>query len=173
MASTVFRLACILCATILFQQTLLVSGNATCSCCINTKIVCPDGWEAYGTEKCFKIFLERKSFVEAQQYCRQLSSNLASIHSVEENNFLVAYILRDLSTSQLEGFWLGGMKKGPVWFWLDLSPYGYVNWVPGNPVRDCLMLATGVSDFNIGASHFGKIWTPFCTNPPTPFICQK
>ncbi|XP_041649259.1 macrophage mannose receptor 1, partial [Cheilinus undulatus] len=66
---------------------------------------------------------ETKSWRDAQNHCRDLSSELVSIHSVEENEEV-----RNISVSQ--NVWIG-LFKDP-WKWSDGSNTSFRFWKPGD-----------------------------------------
>ncbi|CAJ1061690.1 macrophage mannose receptor 1 [Xyrichtys novacula] len=77
---------------------------------------------------------ETKSWRDAQNHCRSLSSELVSIHSQEENN-----AVHNISASQ--NVWIG-LFKDP-WRWSDGSNSSFRFWKPGQPnylaEQDCVV----------------------------------
>ncbi|XP_063735537.1 C-type mannose receptor 2 [Eleginops maclovinus] len=70
------------------------------------------------------IVTEAKSWRDAQNHCRDLSSDLISIHSAEENE-----AVHDLSESQ--NVWIGLFKDS--WKWSDGSMSSFRYWLPSQP----------------------------------------
>lgn len=70
------------------------------------------------------IVTETKSWRDAQNHCRGLSSDLISIHSEEENE-----AVHDLSES--ENVWIGLFKDS--WKWSDGSMSSFRYWLPAQP----------------------------------------
>ncbi|KAF3839877.1 hypothetical protein F7725_018594 [Dissostichus mawsoni] len=70
------------------------------------------------------IVTETKSWRDAQNHCRGLSSDLISIHSAEENE-----AVHDLSES--ENVWIGLFKDS--WKWSDGSMSSFRYWLPAQP----------------------------------------
>ena len=87
---------------------------------------CPPTWSVFGSN-CYKFFEIKKSFNDAEKHCLLEGAHLASVHSVEENNFLA-----NLSSDQ---FYFGGndMNISTAWAWSDNSPWVFTNWHPGQP----------------------------------------
>ncbi|KAJ8307067.1 hypothetical protein KUTeg_015151 [Tegillarca granosa] len=61
------------------------------------KVSCPSDWVSYGSN-CYKVFnpaipSNRKTWMEARDYCRSIGSNLASIHSQAEDHFFSRTLL--------------------------------------------------------------------------------
>ena len=102
------------------------------------KRICPFGWTLFESN-CYKVFDIRGSWNAARKLCRSHDAQLASVHSHEENRFL-------LSFAGTEENWLGGsdlIEEG-VWQWTDNTPWDYSNWREGEPsdpgVESCLEL---------------------------------
>ncbi|XP_055007210.1 galactose-specific lectin nattectin-like [Boleophthalmus pectinirostris] len=52
---------------------------------------CADGWSKFGS-RCFKFFNEKKTWTDAEKSCHTVGANLPSVHSLEENNFILDLI---------------------------------------------------------------------------------
>ena len=65
---------------------------------------CPEGWNKFQMN-CYKFFTEKKVWSEARADCLDHQSDLASIHSYEEDKFVF-----DLADGMR--FWLGGHGLG-------------------------------------------------------------
>uniref|UniRef100_A0AAY5K6J8 C-type lectin domain-containing protein n=1 Tax=Esox lucius TaxID=8010 RepID=A0AAY5K6J8_ESOLU len=102
-----------------------------------------------------------------QNNCLQLGGNLASIHSLAEERFLLSM---SLTGSDAGITWIGGndaVQEG-VWLWSDGSKFSYQNWSRGQPSNfnnreNCM-------EINYGADR-GKndaaCWHKF------PFLCSR
>lgn len=93
--------------------------------------ICPTADWLLFNYSCFKAFTEEINWFKAQQNCRVLNSNLTSIHSSEENDFV-----RYQVAAFAENVWIGltnleNMKA--VYEWVDESNVSFTNWVPGEP----------------------------------------
>ncbi|GLG96835.1 Putative CTL10 isoform B, partial [Gryllus bimaculatus] len=87
----------------------------------------------------------------ARQTCRDKKAELASIHSIEEQNFVTATIRKSTEYSTSAIYWLGGMQLAQLppppprpaarrrrrldptarWKWSDGSPMSFSAWLPG------------------------------------------
>ncbi|XP_071374840.1 galactose-specific lectin nattectin-like [Centroberyx affinis] len=135
--ASVFHFVMLLCLT-----SGLVMGDDD----ILTRLVhdvrhCPDGWTHDGS-RCVAFFHHEKTWLDAESACINYGANLASIHSLEEHNFLRGVIAR--VTGSNKRTWIGGfdgMKEG-VWQWTDGSKFDYTHWYKGEPnnlkVENCL-----------------------------------
>ena len=57
-------------------------------------------------------------------------AHLASVHSEDENEFIYNSYQAEAGDGDI---WIGGIKKGDSYSWLDGTPWNYQNWSPGNP----------------------------------------
>ncbi|KAI8484493.1 hypothetical protein Bbelb_377640 [Branchiostoma belcheri] len=85
---------------------------------------CQHGWSEHNNH-CYKLMNEKVSFSTANQRCKGMGANLASIRDGQENNF-IASIISDASGDM---FWIG-LKYNK---WMDGSEFPYRNWAPGQP----------------------------------------
>ncbi|NXO00784.1 MRC1 protein, partial [Rhinopomastus cyanomelas] len=91
---------------------------------------CPLGWGAGGSSNsCFRVFLreenQKKTWSEAQDFCREIGGDLAAIRSEEEQEVIENLIMKKAPSSQ--PFWIGlrclGLDGGLSWS--DGSPVNY------------------------------------------------
>ncbi|XP_076159863.1 secretory phospholipase A2 receptor isoform X1 [Alosa pseudoharengus] len=97
---------------------------------------CPDGWET-GPHLlvCFKVFhsekvLMKRSWAEADVFCKGLGANLASFLHYEEETFLKRTIANMFDGTEGQGsgrwFWVGFTRRDPKsagsWEWSDGTP---------------------------------------------------
>ncbi|XP_060922561.1 lectin [Limanda limanda] len=131
-----------------------------------TGFSCPPGWSQY-TERCFIFINTSKMWAEAEIYCQFEGANLASIHSPEENHFIMS--LTRGHTHNFPHTWIGGVA--PVlpgyWLWTDGSRFDYDNWFnhhdTSNPSETCLRMNYGY-DFK---------WLYSSCSASFPFVCSK
>uniref|UniRef100_A0A914EEY1 Metalloendopeptidase n=1 Tax=Acrobeloides nanus TaxID=290746 RepID=A0A914EEY1_9BILA len=94
---------------------------------------CPQKWTYFETtSKCYYVG-GNDTFIywaDAKQECLKLKSNLASIHSNEENVAIQNLLKRTESSSWA---WLGGQKIGNTWTWIDRTSWDYTNWSHPDP----------------------------------------
>ncbi|KAJ8040622.1 C-type lectin [Holothuria leucospilota] len=96
-----------------------------------------------------RYFSKITSWVEAQDFCRNVGANgystgnnyqrsdLTSIHSAAEENFLYNYWVscRDSRETDVRTLFIGlnDPLRNRVWKWADGSEVDYLNWAPGEP----------------------------------------
>lgn len=129
---------------------------------------CRSGWEEFG-DKCYKAlggqYSEARAYTAAKAYCAHLKSTLASVHSIEEHNFL-----RRKISHHSHGTWIGlhRMNHRDDFRWLDGSALDFTKWDTGKPnnhrsARACVYMES---------SH-GSRWSDGTCKNKRPFICQS
>ena len=75
------------------------------------------------------------------KYHEHFQSNLVSIHSDEEFEFLYYYFIPA---------WIGGFKTNSIWSWTDETQWDYDNWQEDQPSGngDCLLIGDNPRKFN-------------------------
>ena len=93
-----------------------------------------DGWIKFpidqgGNEEYCYFFstVSPMGFLDARQNCQQQGGELASIHSAEENSFL----MHNLGSNDVA--WIGFLKDAPTdqFLWTDGSSPDFLGWGPG------------------------------------------
>lgn len=84
---------------------------------------CPPRWLLFG-QRCFAFYPVWSSWSTADSLCSQTGSDLASLHTPEERQF----VLQLASTHT--PVWLGGyqVQQNGSWFWSDDSPFRINSW---------------------------------------------
>ncbi|XP_066537356.1 C-type mannose receptor 2-like [Hoplias malabaricus] len=128
---------------------LLFSGLWTLSLCLTHE---------------FHLVNEKKTWTEAQKYCRENNTDLATIESQKEMDVLIA------TSSPSKKSWIGLFRpKDPLdnstWEWSDGSNSSYRDWYPGEPSNgpgeDCVQLWNNNQWNNAHCSQLN------------PFVCYK
>ncbi|XP_072514076.1 C-type mannose receptor 2-like [Salminus brasiliensis] len=113
------------------------------------------------------LIQQNRTWREALRYCRQHHVDLVSVHS-EENQLWVMKVAKNAST---EHVWLGLHHTCTLsfWFWVDGESICYQNWAPGNGTEgeDC-----GTVE-RTGAVQAGgqQQWVSLPENQMLNFIC--
>ena len=105
---------------------------------------CPNGWETYTGDgssiKCFKYYGGAMYATHAEESCLGQGGHLASVHSFEEQNFLVQ------TFNPAVEVWIGAVDTdhNGAWEWTDGSPFDFSYWLSDQPdggqyftVMDC------------------------------------
>uniref|UniRef100_A0A3B1JSL6 C-type lectin domain-containing protein n=1 Tax=Astyanax mexicanus TaxID=7994 RepID=A0A3B1JSL6_ASTMX len=138
----------------------------------NSGISCHSLWTLSfcGTRQ-FHVVNTDKNWVDAQKYCRENFTDLATIESQEEMNIVKAAL-----KGMTGDFWIG-LKEIPgqtkvakgtcVWMWSDGSIFSYTSWSSGQPDNNagdnCV---TAKSDFGFSWNDLRCYWTK-------NFVCYK
>uniref|UniRef100_A0A914Q589 Uncharacterized protein n=1 Tax=Panagrolaimus davidi TaxID=227884 RepID=A0A914Q589_9BILA len=102
---------------------------------------CPQGWRFFDkTKACYKT-IYNVSFDQAQAQCQTLGSNLVSINSLEENEFVRSMIYIGTSDIELTDDTYIGFKNGK---WIDGTPVNYTN---GAVMPDPFLIEHKVLDY--------------------------
>jgi len=124
------------------QNSLRTSGSR----CSNDTCVksCEQDWEKNG-EHCYLWSTDKKTWTDAEDFCRKEGGHLASVHS----NATFDFLWEGINRTGLPIAWLGGndLEVEGTWKWVDCSPWNLTFWARGEPsngggVEDCLVLGT-------------------------------
>ncbi|CAJ0607131.1 unnamed protein product [Cylicocyclus nassatus] len=95
-----------------------------------------DGWVKWNNGYEYKAIKDLYIFFEAELNCSRMNGHLASIHSQEENDF-VLNLTSSISGDEnifIENAWIGLYEVGNrIWQWTDGSPLDYEHWDIGEP----------------------------------------
>ncbi|KAM7393937.1 hypothetical protein PAMP_020771 [Pampus punctatissimus] len=123
---------------------------------------CLDGWLSLG-DSCYYLNNNVDTWTNAERYCADFDSSLASVHSIWEYNFLQ----RMVKTGGHTFAWIGGYHFQGDWRWEDGSQFNYLNWEPGTESStdfyQCLQLN----------SQESKGWSNHGCSMRFPFVCQR
>ena len=131
--------------------------------------VCPSGWTLHQTS-CYRLFEHKVYYYDAMVGCANsvsAQSNLASVHSPDENSFLKTFV------SAYDYVWIGlhDMENEGSFQWTDASPVNYTNWSAGQPDNlndsDCVFLLPDGS-WDDGECE-RKAWH---TTPAKAYVCK-
>ncbi|CAJ0962325.1 unnamed protein product, partial [Mesorhabditis belari] len=110
------------------------------------------------------------SFNEAKEICLKFDSQLISIHSAEENQFIYDLIHTNETKwySDHQSLLLGGLKLNETFTWIDGTPFNFQTWAQGEPNNyklgydneNCLAMFTFSMDY---AYHL---------YPPEPYLAR-
>ncbi|XP_064329672.1 C-type mannose receptor 2 [Phalacrocorax carbo] len=120
---------------------------------------CPPGWSSDSKLRhCYKVFnfeklQEKKTWIAAQEFCRELGAQLLSLGSYEEEHFVANTLNKIFGESEPEiheqhWFWIGLNRRDPAgdrsWRWSDGLGFFYRNFDRSNydddDIRTCAVL---------------------------------
>uniref|UniRef100_A0A3Q3R8M6 C-type lectin domain-containing protein n=1 Tax=Monopterus albus TaxID=43700 RepID=A0A3Q3R8M6_MONAL len=137
-----------------FPLVLSLSTGSYHHCCPHTKPhrgFCPSHWVPYGGN-CYYLVRDKKMWRDALAACHREGGDLASIHNIEEQSFIIS----QTGYCKCASFWID------EWMWIDNSAVDYTNWKTGMPkLESCV-------DIN---SDSGKWSTNSCSRYRS-YICK-
>ena len=106
---------------------------------------------------------ERKTWQDAQSYCREHHSDLATISNMEDNNIALK------SKTNGNYVWIGLNNNNPqgAWRWSDSSDASFYNWKKGEPNGD----GKSLHNYCVEMKQDG-LWNDKSCNTKRPFICH-
>ncbi|KAM3599721.1 uncharacterized protein V6R79_010309 [Siganus canaliculatus] len=124
---------------------------------------CPTGWREYDTS-CYLFSNDTKSWMEANAFCLEQSSNLMSIHNIQER----LWVRTQIST---EVYWIGLTDQFSEnnWEWSDGSDFiHYISyWIHGQPDN----FGGGEDCGQVVGSNFGQ-WSDEDCSIKKKYICK-
>ena len=132
---------------------------------------CENGWESFKMG-CYKIPADFNNSTSAENDCVQKGGHLASIHSKEENEFLLRLIGPADSPNHAPIMIVGGkVNNDQTFFWTDGTKFDYSYWQSGQPqhpygTQDCIFMMPG------GDASDGR-WILERCDMPSRYICKK
>ncbi|KAK4303964.1 hypothetical protein Pmani_024063 [Petrolisthes manimaculis] len=132
---------------------------------LSPEVGCSEGWRAWN-HNCYYFSQDAAPWTSAQAWCRShLDSELISVASLEENNFILGEV--HLAGQDL---WLGlvGDEQTKRWSWVDGSHLTFTNWQSGHHYIEDGLCAQYKAD---GTWHEGQ-WTPAPCEQEKIYICK-
>ncbi|KAE9552899.1 hypothetical protein FO519_003884 [Halicephalobus sp. NKZ332] len=146
-------------------------------CGIPKKLLyCPSGWTFFeNTQFCYKTFFQAE-WEEAEQRCAAENAHLASIHSLEENDFVAGMAHVGMTTEWRGGAWIGlsTVKNNPnAWNWTDGTANDYIHWADGEPREDGDCATLYPDDIN-SSGNYNLHWDDNdCNEKLRAFVCKR
>uniref|UniRef100_A0A8C4W967 C-type lectin domain-containing protein n=1 Tax=Gopherus evgoodei TaxID=1825980 RepID=A0A8C4W967_9SAUR len=125
-------------------------------------IKCPDGWLSYSGH-CYMIHREPKVWKEALTSCKNQDGNLASMHNIAENSFIVSQLgYSKYFSTVLSAVFI--MNR--LWLWLDKTAVDFVNWNKGQP-------SSNQFEYCVEMSASSGYWNTIPCSSQKESICKK
>ena len=142
--------------------------RSTCGCAAAMTSRCPDGWTKFDNS-CYYFGVIPKSWQDAEVACERLGGHLATVHSAEEEKFVLDYVKRERNelVDLSRGYtWIGGhdFLQESNWMWITDEIFNFTNWRAGNPNNggangneDCLDISGDGWNDNICSSRLNYV----------------
>ncbi|CAJ0587317.1 unnamed protein product, partial [Mesorhabditis spiculigera] len=136
---------------------------------------CPPGWSYFATTGACYWVGYNATVIAARSTCQQMGSDLASIHSAEENGFVLGLAFHYTTACwqplpYYYSVWIGGIGDNGYNYWSDGTPFNYANmWghQDGNIGNLYISTQSGCADF-----AFWRV-VNYQTPTVTGFVCKK
>ncbi|KAK0423799.1 hypothetical protein QR680_008337 [Steinernema hermaphroditum] len=131
-------------------------------------IGCYTGWTLNReTRFCYMAAVNNEAkWAEAEAYCLEQDSHLASIHDPKENAFVESLAFAGNTNTEA---WLGGhyYDEDKQFHWTDGCPFDYANWAPNEPIRPDV-------DNCLEMSLWNGLWNDIsCELKTRVIVCKK
>ncbi|ETN83311.1 lectin C-type domain protein [Necator americanus] len=124
------------------------------------------------------------AFDQAETVCTSTGGHLTSIHSDEENAFVLSLTHMGIEyRNEKQLTWIGLRKPNypanATWAWTDGSKVDYFNWAPGKPenitgLQDCAQMYTDSLDKNPVRDTDFKRWNDVqCSLTMRAYVCKE
>ncbi|KAF1389664.1 hypothetical protein PFLUV_G00075810 [Perca fluviatilis] len=129
---TVSLLVCAMMALATADDGDVASNNTDITSSYKEDPSCPASWHKYN-DRCFLFVPRTLDWSDAEKNCQSLKGNLASVHSIQEYQFIQMIITQQTHANPMT--WIGGTacQKHSNWFWSDGRPFSFTFWCAGEP----------------------------------------
>lgn len=160
-----------------FWYTAECSVSRPYVCALPKRILyCPSGWTFFEKSQfCYKTFFQAE-WEEAEQRCVSEGAHLASIHSLDENDFVAGMAHVDMTVDWRDGAWIGlsTVKNNPTtWKWTDGTPTDYSHWADGEPQDDGNCATLYPDEINANGNYNLHWDDNDCGEKLRAFICKR
>uniref|UniRef100_F1LEV6 Struthiocalcin-2 n=1 Tax=Ascaris suum TaxID=6253 RepID=F1LEV6_ASCSU len=149
------------------EHAYICALSLDCPTHTKSKGECPATWTYFErTHSCYKIF-HWKSQTNAEIFCEEQRSHLASIHSIDENNFIVELSLSDAPYSEKTWIGLRDLRRPTgtsEYSWMDGTQLDYVIWERYVSVNASRCIAISTDAF---------YWVEHDCNQLSAFVCKR
>ncbi|XP_053537654.1 macrophage mannose receptor 1 isoform X1 [Ictalurus punctatus] len=135
---------------------------------------------ALSASRQFYAVEENRDWSEAQTWCRENYTDLATIENQEEMD-----AVKDLLKGKGGNFWIGlkqnqtywHIYKNRSWYWSDGAPYNYTYWQNGEPNNEegdnCVEVYSGNNTWNDAGCHHHHSFVCYKKRTPLTVITEK
>ncbi|KAK2830272.1 hypothetical protein Q5P01_018203 [Channa striata] len=128
---------------------------------------CPLFWYSFGG-RCYKYIATRMTWADAELYCLSQKTNLVSIYSLEEHNFVKSLINNFDPANGLTWIGLSDIHKEGRWMWSDGCRVKFFFWEEDQP--DDEGRREHCAHMNLGSQ---MKWNDNQCSYTIPFVCAS
>ncbi|XP_053302118.1 lactose-binding lectin l-2 [Pleuronectes platessa] len=128
---------------------------------------CPMFWFSFNN-RCYKYVATEQSWADAEFHCVSQGTNLVSIHSLEEENFITALIKNFDLNEGITWNGLNDLYKEGSWIWSDGCAVKFTFWSTGQPDNYLEMENCGHNNFSTE-----KKWNDIPCSNIYPSVCAS
>ncbi|KAH9644611.1 hypothetical protein HF086_001992, partial [Spodoptera exigua] len=120
----------------------------------------------------------KASWATSKQVCEGLNMHLSSVHSADEERFIVSGIRQSSDYSAGSVYWLGARldgEEGEGLSWIDGSAVGFQGWPPYNDTEEIVDACLGVQwkSSPIPSLPSGLFWTLHKCGMTGGYVCKR
>ncbi|CAC5385071.1 unnamed protein product [Mytilus coruscus] len=125
---------------------------------------CRKDWDRF-RDHCYFVSKQKKTWFEAERYCRSEGSFLVNIKDDTENN----WVMSKLKEAKISNAWLGATDcDSDKWIWVsDFAPVKFFKWYSNEPNggtgENCLEMY----------SNLGGVWNDKPCKYTLDFVCKR
>ncbi|KAK7929017.1 hypothetical protein WMY93_005412 [Mugilogobius chulae] len=127
---------------------------------------CPTFWFPF-KDRCYKYMASPMSWIDAEIFCLSQGSNLVSIHSQEEQEFVKSLIGNFDPTRSRTWTGLRDKDKDHFFMWTDGCPLQFENWQDGEPNNH------GGHEHCVDVNGVDMLWNDITCTEKFPFVCAS
>ena len=114
-------------ACLLFIFSALLGGGK-----MSAQLSCGRGWKEFN-QSCYKLAMDYHNMEECRRECKEGGGDLASVHSVEENNLIISLLKDRPEREGKKSTWIAGSitERDGHFRWMDGTDWDFENWDQG------------------------------------------
>ncbi|XP_030279516.1 galactose-specific lectin nattectin-like [Sparus aurata] len=99
---------------------------------VSAAAACPSGWSLFGS-RCFIVQTNKLTMADAERNCIALGGNLASIHNINDYNWIRGLVKKAFGSDARAWIGLSDAIEDGKWLWTDGSRFVFSRWGRGEP----------------------------------------
>ncbi|XP_030277998.1 galactose-specific lectin nattectin-like isoform X3 [Sparus aurata] len=125
---------------------------------------CPSGWSLFGS-RCFIVQTNELTMADAERNCISIGGNLASIHNINDHNWISGMVKKALGSDKWAWIGLSDAIQEGKWLWTDGSRFVFSRWGSGEPSNK------GDKEHCTHINYIGEYWNDYLCDAKLPSVC--